>query len=89
MARKSPHTLQEAERNLFDEEAKLKYELARIGDKIAVDKHYEQLSGIDAVHRYFIDKYHWLPSEVRALSVDDLSMLLDGYPRKSQPKGKR
>ena len=84
---KQPKTLGEAEQNLFDEEAKLKGAFARLGDKIAKDKGYSQLSGLDAVYRHLIDKYHWLPSEVRSLSVDDLSMLLDGYPRKTLREG--
>ena len=81
MARK-PRTVAEAEQRLFDEEAKLKGAFARRGDEIAKAKGYSSLSGLDAVYRYLIDKYHWLPSEVRSLSVDDLCLLLDDNTRK-------
>ena len=60
-------------------EAKLKAEIGRMGDMIARHEGYENLFGMEAVFRYLIDKYKWLPHEVRGLSVDDLTMLLDGY----------
>lgn len=60
-------------------EAKLKADIGRLGDIIAKKEGYENLFGMEAVYRYLIDKYKWLPYQIRALSVDDLNMLLDGY----------
>ncbi len=60
-------------------EAKLKADIGRMGDIIAQKEGYENLFGMEAVYRYLIDKYNWLPNQVRSLSVDDLNMLLDGY----------
>jgi hypothetical protein len=59
----------------------LKAKLASVGDSLAAKRGYEGLSGMDAVYRYLIDTYHWLPSDVRALSLRDLEMLLAGVDR--------
>ncbi|MGV1097818.1 hypothetical protein ACUUL3_00210 [Thiovibrio sp. JS02] len=55
---------------------KLKYSLNRFGDHIAKREKYKELKGIDAVHFYLIQKYHWLPSQVRSMSDDDLRFVL-------------
>ena len=62
---------------LYVIQAKLKATIATQGDIIAEKQGYPNLSGMDAVHRYLIDKYHWLPDQVRSLSVEDLQLLLD------------
>lgn len=62
---------------LYVANAKLKAEIARRGDAIAKKQGYPNLCGMEAVHRYLIDKYHWLPDQVRSLSVEDLQLLLD------------
>ena len=56
--------------------------LGRLGDLIAKQQGYSGLDGMDAVHRYLIDKYHWQPSQVRGMSDSDLSMLVAGYMEK-------
>lgn len=76
---------QERAEKQFIAEGEQKHVFSMLGDTIARDHEYEDLRGIDAVYRYLIDKYHWLPHEVRALSVEDLSLLLDGY-RRPDPK---
>lgn len=53
--------------------------MCELGDHIAKNEGYTSLKGQDAIHRYLIDKYGWLPEQVRALTVDDLRILLDGY----------
>src|SRR4051794_3493406 len=73
-------TMSEARSRLFEADAGLRAALADKGDQIAKKKGYGRLDGLDAVHRYLIDKHHWLPSEVRALTTDDLSLLLAGDP---------
>ena len=54
--------------------------LCKLGDHIAKNEGYPNLSGQDAIYRYLIDKYTWTPDQVRALSSEDLRILLDGYP---------
>lgn len=54
--------------------------LCQLGDHIAKNEGYPGLGGQDAIYRFLIDKYNWTPEQVRALSADDLRILLDGYP---------
>ena len=46
------------------------------GDHLAEQQGYKKLSGMDAIHFYLIEKYHWLPAQVKSLNYDDLSLLL-------------
>ena len=57
--------------------------LVSIGSHIAVKEGYVGLEGIEAVYRYIIDKYSWLPDQVRKISGDDLQILLAGYDEKA------
>jgi hypothetical protein len=57
--------------------------IEKIGDHLAKQEGYANLRGINAVHRYLIDKYGWQPEEVRKLSPDDMQLLLDGYEEKA------
>ena len=70
---------QERTERLFVAEGEMKAVFSRLGDQIALDQEYEDLHGMDAVYRYLIDKYRWLPHQVRALSIEDLSLLFDDY----------
>jgi len=73
----------------FVAEGEMKAVFSMLGDTIAKDQEYEDLRGMDAVYRYLIDKYHWLPHEVRSLSVEDLSLLLDGYKKNEGPDARK
>jgi hypothetical protein len=81
-SKKNPHYA--ATEKLFIVEAELKLSIAKLGDTIAKNEGYKDLIGLDAVYRFLIDKYHWLPEQVRSLSVEDLNMLLSDYPRKKK-----
>jgi len=87
MARNITEELHKVEEEGFISEAKLKAIYSRMGDEIAKDQGYSDLRGLDAVCRYLVDRYHWLPQQVRNLSVDDLRLLLDGY--KKTPRRKK
>ena len=54
-------------------------ELCQIGNSIAKKMGYEKLTELEAIYRHLIDKYNWLPSQVRELTREDLVLLLDGY----------
>lgn len=58
--------------------------LEKIGDHIAEQEGYVGLKGMEAVFRYIIDQYRWLPEQVRSLSTEDLRLLLAGYESKAQ-----
>ncbi|MGO9316147.1 MAG: hypothetical protein ACLQBD_05470 [Syntrophobacteraceae bacterium] len=64
---------------IWDMEQKL---FEKIGDHMAEKEGYVGLKGMQAVHRYLIDKYGWKPDQVRQLSTDDLHILLAGYEEK-------
>ncbi len=50
--------------------------LAEIGDKLAKREKYEQVSGLEAVHYYLMQKHHWLPKRVRSMKLEELSFCL-------------
>ena len=51
--------------------------LYMLGDKLAKREGYKEVSGLDAVYFYLIQKHNWLPSQVKSLNVEDLSFCLD------------
>jgi hypothetical protein len=70
--------LHKAEERLYNAEARLKYDLARLGDKIAKKMEYRKVTGLDAITRYLVDKHHWLPSDVQHLTLEEIDLLIDG-----------
>lgn len=52
-----------------------KYILICFGDEIAKRQEYIKHRGLDALHFYLIEKYHWLPCHVMSLSDNDLKFL--------------
>ena len=54
-------------------------DLCEIGQSIAQMNGYKHVNEREAINRYLIDKYNWLPSQVRELTKEDLFMLLDGF----------
>jgi len=54
------------------------HDLELIGQAIAKEKGYANLSGRTAVLRYLCDKHHWTPAVVAKISGPDLLFLLDG-----------
>lgn len=59
------------------------FSLEKIGDSIVQKEGYVGLTGMEAIQRYLVDKYRWLPEQVRSLSDEDLHLLLAGYEEKS------
>ncbi len=56
--------------------ANLKFALICFGDELAEREGYAQHDGIDAIHFYIVERYRWLPKDVRAMSDDDLQFLM-------------
>lgn len=67
----------ESLKEILISKAEIKVSIAKSGDEIAKKHGYKKLHGMDAIYRYLIDKYHWLPNQVRSLSTEDLQLLLD------------
>ena len=65
-------------KKLYEAEGGLAYALAVFGDTLAKREKYkdEGLDGMDAIHFYLIQKFHWLPKDVRAMSAEDIRFVL-------------
>jgi hypothetical protein len=58
-------------------DGELAFSIDCFGDRIAQREKYKSHRGLDAVHFYLLGKHHWLPSQVRSLSWEDLRFLLE------------
>lgn len=47
-----------------------------LGDRIAKKLGYSGFDGMDAIVLYLVNKHHWLPADIRAMSQDDLRLVL-------------
>lgn len=50
--------------------------LHEIGHTIASLKNYKNVDGVDAIRYYLMEKHHWLPSQVKAMSFEDLDFCI-------------
>jgi hypothetical protein len=76
----------EATRRVHVARAELMAAWSERGAAIAKKYGYGELTGLDAIHRFLIDKYHWLPCQVRALNIDEIELLLAGVALPSGTK---
>ncbi len=63
-------------KNLRIIEAKHYAHLEPFGDELAKRRGYKGLKGLEAIHFFLVEKYHWLPATVRSLNPNDLLFLL-------------
>ncbi len=59
-----------------DVATQLMAELGELGDSLAQREGYEQVSGLEAVWYYLIQKYHWQPKKVREMRLNDIYFCL-------------
>jgi hypothetical protein len=57
-------------------QAESHFQIEAFGDEIAKREGYKAHKGLDAIHFYLVQKYHWTPATVHHLSFDDLEFLL-------------
>ncbi|HZW26728.1 MAG TPA: hypothetical protein VFF26_14715 [Gallionella sp.] len=77
-------------KRLYVTEGELTYSLAVFGDHIAKREGYKGVDGLEAVHFYLVTKFHWLPSQVRSMSYEDLRFVLsEEMSGWTLPKGAR
>ncbi len=88
-------SMHEIRRRLHDANSGLNYSLECFGDALAKREGYKRLDGMEAIHYFLMQRHHWLPSVVRAMSHDDLRFALhqelEGWtlPKAARaPKGK-
>ena len=60
----------------YKADGELDYILYVFGDFIADREGYKKHNGIDATRFYLMNKYGWLPSQVKAMSMEDLHFCL-------------
>jgi len=60
----------------YDSKSKIYHVLELFGDEIASREKYKELAGMNAIHFYLIQKYRWLPSQVKSMSRDDILLVL-------------
>ncbi|MBU1393024.1 MAG: hypothetical protein KKH71_18495 [Gammaproteobacteria bacterium] len=68
--------LYEQSQRLHAELGQQAYSLDVFGDELAEREKYKGVTGIDAVHLYICLKFCWKPSDVRAMTEQDLRFLL-------------
>ncbi len=61
---------------LHQAEGNLNYLLAVFGDHLAEREGYKALDGIEAVYFYLVNKFNWMPSQVRAMNYEDIRFAL-------------
>ena len=69
-------SMYEVKKELHKSTASLNYALEVFGDTLAKQENYQAHKGIDAIHFYICQKYHYLPHQARHLSFEDLHFLL-------------
>jgi len=71
-----PNRLNKARKGLHRAESDIMYSIECFGDYLANREGYKEVYGIESVYYYLIQKYKWLPAQVRALNIEDLHLLL-------------
>lgn len=67
-------------RSIYEAEltkGKTYYALRVFGDYLAKREGYSSHTGIEAIQYFLINKYHWLPSHVKSISMEDLHFLME------------
>lgn len=52
------------------------YYLELFGNYIAEREGYKHLDGMEAIYFYLINKFHWMPRDVRSMNYDDIRFVL-------------
>lgn len=63
-------------KRLHEANGNLAYSLTVFGFELAKRHGYKNIDGMDAIYLYLINKHHWLPRDVRAMSQQDLELAL-------------
>lgn len=69
-------TLQSAEKELRKQEGRLLEAVLGQADELAKKRKYEGLCGWEALYKIFAVDHHWLPSQVRGLTLEEIGILL-------------
>lgn len=70
--------LNDARLRLHEANAQLYYHLELFGDELADTHGWRGLSGLDAIRYHLMQKHHWTPSQLEAMSLDHLRFAMHG-----------
>ncbi|WP_157680989.1 hypothetical protein BGP89_14045 [Luteimonas sp. JM171] len=76
MSKKKAETMHQVRQRYHEANGQLNAQLELFGDELAEKHKWSGLSGHEAVRFYLLKKHHWLPSQVNAMSFDDLRFAL-------------
>jgi len=76
MPKDTAKELNDARRRTHATTGNLNYILERFGDKLAKDRGYKDLDGMEAIWLYLITNYHWTPAYVKSMNTDDIRLVL-------------
>jgi hypothetical protein len=62
-------------RRMRQAEGEIAFHMDLFGDYLAEREGYKEHDGLEALQFYLVQKYHWLPSQVKSLNLDDLRFL--------------
>ena len=69
--------LNEARKRLHEAQAGLNLHLEIFGDSLSSTHGWKNdLRGFEAIHYYLMQKHHWLPAQLKAMSLEDLRFAL-------------
>lgn len=68
--------LYDSRRRYYEASGALDYHLTVFGDELARRQGYRSIDGLEAVHLYLVNKHHWLPRDVKSMSLEDLRFAL-------------
>ena len=63
-------------KRLYNSQSDLDFMLYVFGDTLAKREGYKELDGIEAIQFYVVHKFHWLPSQVKVMTHEDLRFVL-------------
>ncbi|WP_299327889.1 hypothetical protein [Parasphingopyxis sp.] len=63
--------------NVHKLDGALNFNLEVFGDHIAEREGYQRHQGLEALRFYIIEKFKWLPRDVRTMSLDDMRFILE------------
>jgi hypothetical protein len=67
----------ENQKRYYEASGNLNYSLSVFGDHLAQREEYKAHAGMEAVYFYLVQKYHWKPSDVKGMSLDDIRFVLE------------
>jgi len=76
----SQEELNQARLRLHETQAHMNYHLELRGDAIASEHGWTNVAGLVAIRYYLMQKHHWTPAELAAMSMEHLELAMIEEP---------